>query len=78
APCVAYVGLRADEEEREGTRPGGDSAPVGTQVEQDFPFRRWGWELADVLAYLSARGVSVPARTDCARCPYQRLGEWYR
>lgn len=77
APCVAYVGIRADEDEREGTRPGGDSAPVGTEAKQDFPFKRWAWGLEEVYAYLNDRNIVVPDRTDCARCPYQRLGEWY-
>jgi hypothetical protein len=78
APAVAYVGLRHDEEDREGTQPGGDSAAIGTAVEHDFPFRRWGWGLEHVLDYLTnVARVRVPVRTDCARCPYQRLGEWY-
>jgi hypothetical protein len=77
APCVAYVGIRDDEDEREGTRPGGDSAPVGTECRQDFPFQRWGWGLPEVLSYLAAKAIAIPDRTDCARCPYQKLGEWY-
>jgi 3'-phosphoadenosine 5'-phosphosulfate sulfotransferase (PAPS reductase)/FAD synthetase len=77
SPCVAYIGLRADEDEREGTRPGGDSAPIGTDQKQDFPFQRWGWGVKEVWAYLQKHGVEIPERTDCARCPYQRLGEWY-
>lgn len=77
APAVAYVRLRADEDEREGTRPGGDSAPIGSQIAQDFPFQRWGWGETEVWDYLKLRGVNVPDRTDCARCPYQKLGEWY-
>lgn len=77
APCVAYVGLRADEDEREGTRPGGDSAPIGTEVVQDFPFQRWGWGIEHIQAFLFKLGITVPNRTDCARCPYQRLGEWW-
>lgn len=77
APAVCYVGLRADEEGREGTRPGGESAPVGTATRQDFPLRRWGWGIDQVRSYLRTAGVTVPTRTDCARCPYQRLGEWY-
>lgn len=77
APVIAYVGLRDDEDEREGTRPGGDSASIKTEVTQDFPFQRWGWGLEDVWAFLDERGVQIPERTDCARCPYQRLGEWY-
>lgn len=77
APVVCYVGLRADEEEREGTRPGGDSTAIGTAVVQDFPFQRWGWGLKEVWQFLNGRGITIPDRTDCARCPYQRLGEWY-
>jgi hypothetical protein len=38
--------------------------------------REWGWREADVWAYLDQRGVCIPKRTDCAWCPYQRLGEW--
>lgn len=77
APVVCYVGLRADEDAREGTRPGGDSASVGTDAVQDFPFQRWGWGLTEVWAFLSDKNITIPQRTDCARCPYQRLGEWY-
>jgi 3'-phosphoadenosine 5'-phosphosulfate sulfotransferase (PAPS reductase)/FAD synthetase len=76
-PAVSYVGLRADEEEREGTRPGGDSAAIGTKVTQNFPLVRFGMDLKAVLAYLAERGIEIPERTDCARCPYQKLGEWY-
>ena len=42
-----------------------------------FPLREWGWNRADVLAYLERRGVSIPSRTDCARCYGQRLSEWH-
>lgn len=69
---VAYVGLRADEEQREG-------ATYGTEliVKTRFPLREWGWGLQDVLSYLAKKGVVVPTRTDCDRCPLQTLGEWY-
>lgn len=77
APVVCYVGLRDDEDHREGTRPGGDSAAVDTDVKQDFPFQRWGWGLEQVMRFLEFNNVEIPERTDCARCPYQRLGEWY-
>ena len=77
APAVAYVGIRADEDEREGTRPGGDGAPIGADIKQDFPFQRWEWGVSEVWAFLESKGVKIPARTDCARCPYQKLGEWY-
>ncbi len=72
APCVSYVGLRADEEEREG----GDYAHV-PNVEMRFPMREWGWGLEDVLGYLQFRGVEIPKRTDCLKCFFQRLIEWY-
>lgn len=77
APVVCYVGHRDDEDEREGTRPGGDSAAIGTDVTQTFPFQHWGWGIDDVWAFLDERGIHIPERTDCARCPYQKLGEWY-
>lgn len=76
-PAICYVGLRADEDERAGTRPGGDSVGVEASIKQDFPFQRWDIGLNDVLAYLGKRGIVIPQRTDCARCPYQKLGEWY-
>jgi 3'-phosphoadenosine 5'-phosphosulfate sulfotransferase (PAPS reductase)/FAD synthetase len=65
---VLYVGLRADEELRKGL--------FGEDMVIRFPMREWGWAEADVWAYLAARGVDIPKRTDCALCPYQRLGEW--
>lgn len=71
-PCVYYVGLRADEPEREG----GDYAAVAG-VEQRFPMRDWGWALNDVLDYLRAKNVSIPKRTDCRKCFFQRLSEWF-
>jgi 3'-phosphoadenosine 5'-phosphosulfate sulfotransferase (PAPS reductase)/FAD synthetase len=68
ADSVLYVGLRADEESRRGL--------YGEDVQVDFPMRRWGWGESDVWGYLDKRGVSIPDRTDCGLCPYQRLGEW--
>lgn len=72
APVKLYVGLRADEDEREGI--------YGDHVLSDFPFRRWDWGIKDVWGYLEQRGLAdcIPVRTDCARCYGQRLAEWYR
>lgn len=63
-----YVGLRADEESRRGL--------YGEDINIRFPMREWGWGEADVWRYLDERGICIPERTDCAWCPYQRLGEW--
>jgi 3'-phosphoadenosine 5'-phosphosulfate sulfotransferase (PAPS reductase)/FAD synthetase len=78
-PCIAYlmehpgstlcVGLRADEEERQGL--------YGSYATYRYPLREWGWTKADVYAYLDTRGITVPPRTDCALCYGQQLGEWY-
>jgi 3'-phosphoadenosine 5'-phosphosulfate sulfotransferase (PAPS reductase)/FAD synthetase len=78
-PCIAYlkahpgsvlcVGLRADEMAREGL--------YGDYASYRYPLREWGWGIADVQRYLSEKNITVPARTDCAVCPYQRLGEWW-
>ncbi len=68
----SYVGLRADEEEREG----GDYANISGVVMR-FPMRDWGWTLDNVTSYLEDKKVTIPDRTDCARCFFQRLGEWW-
>lgn len=71
-PCVSYVGLRADEESRPGM-----IFPDTDGVQMRFPMREWGWGLADVLGYLDQRGVEIPKRTDCKKCFWQTLAEWY-
>ena len=68
AGSVSLVGLRADEPEREGL--------IGDMPVR-FPLREWGWGRGDVVDYVRARDVEPPPRTDCARCPFQRLGEWW-
>jgi hypothetical protein len=69
APAINYVGLRADEEERRG---------IYGDVPSRYPLREWGWGLTQVKDYLRERGVTIPERTDCARCYGQRLIEWKR
>lgn len=70
---IAYVGLRADEsvDEREG------AVYKDIRLRQRWPLREWGWGIGDVWAYLDAKGVSIPERTDCAWCFFQTLGEWW-
>ena len=63
-----YVGLRADEMERRGL--------YGEDITVRFPMREWNWSEKDVWDYLASRNICIPKRTDCALCPYQRLGEW--
>lgn len=63
-----YVGLRADEPEREGI--------YGDDVKSVFPFREWGWNEADVWKYLDDRKIVIPVRTDCGWCYHQRIIEW--
>ena len=72
APCVSYVGLRADEEGRAG---GAYHDIEG--VAMRFPLREWGWDEADVRGYLADRGGAIPRRTDCRRCYHQRIAEWF-
>ena len=79
-PCISFlqaqsdptlsVGLRADEEEREGL--------YGPFAKYRYPLREWGWGLPEVWAYLRERGIKVPERTDCGCCYGQRLSEWWR
>ncbi len=70
---IQYVGLRADEPDREA----GDYADVPGVVMR-FPMRDWEWDIGDVVSYLSKRGVTIPKRTDCDVCFFQRVAEWYR
>lgn len=67
---VLVVGLRADEELREGM--------WGEFATYRYPLREWGWGVKEVVAYNESRGVTVPDRTDCDYCYDQRLGEWWR
>jgi 3'-phosphoadenosine 5'-phosphosulfate sulfotransferase (PAPS reductase)/FAD synthetase len=69
-PSTLYVGLRADEEERKGI--------YSEDVISRFPLREWGWGIKEVWQYLKERDVTIPERTDCARCYGQRLIEWKR
>lgn len=72
-PAISYVGIRADEAaDREGTDWNGIEG-----VMQDFPLVRWGWGLAKVKSYLAEKEITIPKRTDCDWCFYQKLIEWY-
>ena len=78
-PCKAYllahpgstlcIGLRADEEERQGL--------YGDFATYRYPLREWGWNERKVLSYCAESGFNPPPRTDCACCPYQRLADWF-
>lgn len=74
APATVYVGIRADEAtEREGTDWNGIE-----NVTQDLPLVRWGWGINKVKQFLAEKGVSIPERTDCDLCFFQRISEWWR
>lgn len=76
-PAISYIGLRADEEEREGATHGGDYVTKTDDVVQRFPLREIGFGIDDVYQFLMERQIRIPDRTDCARCFYQTIGEWY-
>jgi len=42
-----------------------------------FPMREWGWTESDVWKYLKEREITIPTRTDCLVCFFQRLIEWW-
>jgi 3'-phosphoadenosine 5'-phosphosulfate sulfotransferase (PAPS reductase)/FAD synthetase len=70
--ATIYVGLRADEQQRQGNRGVFDN-----NVIQRFPLQEWGWGLPEVLGYLKSKKITIPRRTDCGMCFYQRIGEWW-
>lgn len=76
APATTYIGIRADEVIGDNAREGTDWNGV-EGVKQDLPLVRWGWGLSKVKSYLVERGVTIPTRTDCDFCFFQRLIEWY-
>lgn len=76
-PCVTYIGLRADEDEREGMRPGRESGALRSQCIRRYPLQEWEWGIDEVYASLDRHGITIPERTDCGACFFQRLGEWY-
>lgn len=67
---VLYVGLRADEEERQGI--------YSDVITVDFPMRRWGWTIDDVQDCLYRHDVQIPWYTECAYCYDKRLSQWRR
>ncbi len=71
-PIVSHVGLRADET----GRAGGAYDDIDG-VTMRFLLRELGMDDAAVLAALAERGITVPNRTDCARCYHQKIGEWF-
>jgi 3'-phosphoadenosine 5'-phosphosulfate sulfotransferase (PAPS reductase)/FAD synthetase len=71
SPAITYVGLRADEDFRKG------NSFYDDDVKQCFPMQEWGWRIGDVYSYLAKRGVTIPRRTDCGCCFWQRIDEWY-
>lgn len=72
-PCISYVGLRVDEEERQGM-----VFPEEDGIRVRFPLREAGFNEAMVWQFLDDRRIEIPARTDCAWCYHQTLGEWWR
>jgi 3'-phosphoadenosine 5'-phosphosulfate sulfotransferase (PAPS reductase)/FAD synthetase len=72
APCTVYVGIRADETDREGVA----YEQIGG-VTRRYPLVEWRWGIGCVLDYLKQRGVEIPGRTDCANCFFQTLYEWW-
>jgi 3'-phosphoadenosine 5'-phosphosulfate sulfotransferase (PAPS reductase)/FAD synthetase len=71
-PCTVYIGIRADETDREGV-----AYETLGDVTRRYPLVEWNWGMGDVLGYLLKRGITIPARTDCGACFFQTLGEWY-
>lgn len=72
-PCTVYVGIRADEiDDRDGVK-----WEQIDGVTRRYPLLEWNWGIGDVRNYLKLRGVTIPDRTDCDMCFFQRLYEWY-
>jgi 3'-phosphoadenosine 5'-phosphosulfate sulfotransferase (PAPS reductase)/FAD synthetase len=73
---ISYVGIRADEPQREGyisTKP---------NIKTCFPFKDDGLVKADIMRILDESGLGLPkyyewrSRSGCYFCFYQRKIEW--
>lgn len=73
---ISYVGIRADEPQREGyisTKP---------NIKAVFPFKEDGLVKADIINLLNESGLGLPeyynwrSRSGCHFCFYQRKIEW--
>jgi len=42
-----------------------------------FPLREWGWDIKKVNSYLKEKNITIPKRTDCSLCFYQKISEWF-
>lgn len=73
-PCTVYVGIRADEVDREGVA----YEEINNQIVRRYPLVEWGWGKGDVLRMLERCEFVIPDRTDCAVCFFQTLWEWYQ
>lgn len=72
-PCTIYVGLRADEPDREGV-----DYSVHERVTNRFVLREWGWDKVAVIDFLQDEEIIIPFRTDCGLCFFQTIWEWYQ
>jgi 3'-phosphoadenosine 5'-phosphosulfate sulfotransferase (PAPS reductase)/FAD synthetase len=73
-PCTVYVGIRADETDREGVA----YEKLSDGILRRYPLVEWGWGKGDVLRILERCEITIPERTDCAVCFFQTLWEWYQ
>lgn len=72
-PCTVYIGIRADETDREGVA----YEQLSDGITRRYPLVEWGWGISDVLQFLESKSIIIPDRTDCALCFFQTLYEWY-
>lgn len=76
--CISYVGIRADEPQREGYEAKGKNK----NIKAVFPYRDDGLILQDIYNILENSGLGLPGyykwrtRSGCYFCFYQRRVEW--
>jgi len=81
--AYSYIGLRADEEGRQGYVP--KKPPVFSQkpnIRPVYPFREARLQIDDIKEILDDSGLGLPkyyewrSRSGCYFCFYQQIGEW--
>lgn len=77
--AISYIGIRADEDDREGYRVLPGSSRKITPV---YPFRERGLMKRDIIQILEDSGIGLPpyhtwrSRSGCFFCFFQRKYEW--
>lgn len=68
-PCFVYIGYSSDEEHRAKNSK-------NKEIFNQFPFLLMRWNRQDSIDYIKKLGKTVPMRSGCWFCPFQKKEQW--